>query len=103
MLLSVSKLNKSYGEVEALREIALEVAEGEFVSIVGPSGCGKSTLMRCMAGLEPISSGRLTLRLQPVVRPPGQPLRGTSTKTTNCSPRSMKAPPRKNRRNSSKK
>ena len=40
------------GEVEALRSVSFDVAEGEFVSIVGPSGCGKSTLLGVLAGLE---------------------------------------------------
>ena len=66
MLLSVTKLNKSYGDVEALREIALEVDEGEFVSIVGPSGCGKSTLMEIVGGLVEPSSGEMTIAGNPV-------------------------------------
>lgn len=47
------------GPVEALRDINLEVGEGEFVALVGPSGCGKSTLMRAIAGLRPVTSGRI--------------------------------------------
>lgn len=46
--------------VQALGEITLDLAAGEFVSIVGPSGCGKSTLLRIIAGLTPASSGRCT-------------------------------------------
>ena len=47
------------GEVEALRDISFDIAEGEFVSIVGPSGCGKSTLLSVIAGLEPPSAGKV--------------------------------------------
>ncbi len=47
------------GPVEALRDISLAVHEGEFVALVGPSGCGKSTLMRAIAGLRPVTSGRI--------------------------------------------
>lgn len=72
--LDAEGLNKIYrsarSPVHALKDVNLNVHEGEFVCIVGPSGCGKSTLMRCMAGLEPISSGRLTMRSTPIERPP---------------------------------
>lgn len=50
------------GEVEALRRVSFDVAEGEFVSIVGPSGCGKSTLLGVLAGLETLDGGAVTLR-----------------------------------------
>ncbi|MDT8855484.1 sn-glycerol-3-phosphate ABC transporter ATP-binding protein UgpC [Paracoccaceae bacterium Fryx2] len=53
----LSGVNKFYGAQQALFDIDLEVANGEFVVFVGPSGCGKSTLLRCIAGLEPISGG----------------------------------------------
>ena len=55
------------GEVEALRDVSFDVAEGEFCSIVGPSGCGKSTLLSALAGLEPLSSSVLTLDDEPVL------------------------------------
>ena len=45
------------GEVEALRDVSLDVEEGEFCSIVGPSGCGKSTLLSVLAGLETLTGG----------------------------------------------
>ena len=49
------------GEVEALRSVSFDVAEGEFVSIVGPSGCGKSTLLGVLAGLETLDGGTVEL------------------------------------------
>ena len=49
------------GEVEAIRDISFSVSEGEFISIVGPSGCGKSTLLSAVAGITPLSSGKILL------------------------------------------
>jgi putative spermidine/putrescine transport system ATP-binding protein len=58
--LSVQSLTKSYGgAAAAVRGIDMEVADGEFVSILGPSGCGKTTTLRCIAGLENPNSGRI--------------------------------------------
>ena len=54
-------LCKSYGGLEILKGIDLDIAGGEFVVFVGPSGCGKSTLLRCIAGLEEITVGQLTI------------------------------------------
>jgi len=52
---------KSYGETDVIREVSLQVRDGEFMVFVGPSGCGKSTMLRMVAGLEPISSGDLLI------------------------------------------
>ena len=57
------------GPVEALREISLDIGEGEFVALVGPSGCGKSTLMRIIAGLRPVTSGAVEVDGVPVAGP----------------------------------
>ena len=57
--LTLKKVNKSFGKVHVLKDIDLEVQEGEFVVFVGPSGCGKSTLLRVIAGLEDASSGEI--------------------------------------------
>ena len=54
---TLEKLVKRYGPVEAVRAIDLEIFDGEFVALVGPSGCGKSTTLRMIAGLEEISGG----------------------------------------------
>ena len=57
----IEKLCKSYGPVEVLKDVDLTVKDGSFVVLVGPSGCGKSTLLRSIAGLEPVSSGNMTI------------------------------------------
>lgn len=54
---TVSNLNKSYGNVEVLHQLDLNVADGKFVVLLGPSGCGKSTLLRMIAGLESVTGG----------------------------------------------
>jgi NitT/TauT family transport system ATP-binding protein len=55
--------------VTALSDINLTVQQGEFIAILGPSGCGKSTLLELAAGLEPLSSGRITLDGKTVTGP----------------------------------
>ena len=54
-------VQKAYGDVQVLRDIDLEVRDGEFMVFVGPSGCGKSTLLRTIAGLEDITGGTLKI------------------------------------------
>ncbi|WP_174804498.1 ABC transporter ATP-binding protein [Martelella limonii] len=55
----IKNLNKHYGRFHALKDINLQLREGEFVVMVGPSGCGKSTLLRTIAGLEDASDGEI--------------------------------------------
>ncbi len=50
-MIAISKVTKHFDEVQALAEVNLDIATGEFISIVGPSGCGKSTLLRIIADL----------------------------------------------------
>ncbi len=52
---------KAYGDVQVLRDIDLDIQQGELIVFVGPSGCGKSTLLRMIAGLERITGGTLTI------------------------------------------
>ncbi|TQS72843.1 sn-glycerol-3-phosphate ABC transporter ATP-binding protein UgpC [Rhodobacteraceae bacterium] len=59
--LQLNNVGKSYGDVNVLKDINLEIKAGELIVFVGPSGCGKSTLLRMIAGLEKISGGVLTI------------------------------------------
>jgi ABC-type polar amino acid transport system ATPase subunit len=59
-------VNKFFGGFQALKDVDLEVEEGEVVCVIGPSGSGKSTLLRCINALEPISSGELVVDGFPV-------------------------------------
>ena len=54
-------VTKRFGEEVAVREVSLEIREGEFFALLGPSGCGKTTLMRLLAGFETPDAGRVTL------------------------------------------
>jgi len=59
--LKLSDIAKSYGSVDVLKNINLDIEKGELIVFVGPSGCGKSTLLRMIAGLEKISGGTLEI------------------------------------------
>ncbi len=54
-------VSKRYGDVTVIPDFSLSIAAGEFIALLGPSGCGKSTLLRMLAGLDPVSSGRITI------------------------------------------
>jgi spermidine/putrescine transport system ATP-binding protein len=54
-------LSKRFGDVEAVKELSLEIREGEFFSLLGPSGCGKTTTLRLVAGFEEPTTGRILL------------------------------------------
>lgn len=58
---TIRELRKSYGKIEVIHGLNLDIEESEFVALVGPSGCGKSTLLRMIAGLEPINSGTIAI------------------------------------------
>jgi NitT/TauT family transport system ATP-binding protein len=73
-MLSIKNLKKVYqvadGEIEAIRDITFDVADGELICVVGPSGAGKTTLLKCIAGLLAPTAGSIELAGAPVTDPP---------------------------------
>jgi glutamine transport system ATP-binding protein len=61
MVISAKNLKKRYGQLEVLKDISVDVTEGEVLCIIGPSGSGKSTFLRCLNGLEEIQAGSITI------------------------------------------
>ena len=57
----IKHLVKRYGKVEAVGDVSLQIADGEFLVLLGPSGCGKSTILRAVAGLEDADSGEIVI------------------------------------------
>lgn len=75
-LISLRDVAKTYRStdglpIHALSAVSLEIAEGEFVSVVGPSGCGKSTLLKIVTGLHAPTSGTIVLDGKPIAGPQG--------------------------------
>ncbi|GLZ34648.1 ABC transporter ATP-binding protein [Lentzea sp. NBRC 105346] len=59
--LHIDKVQRAFGDTVALRGMDLTIKGGEFVALLGPSGCGKSTALNCLAGLLPLTGGRITM------------------------------------------
>ena len=60
--IEVKDLTLNFGAVSVLKNMNLNVEEGEFVVLLGPSGCGKSTLLNCLAGLLDITDGQICIK-----------------------------------------
>src|SRR6266851_3575330 len=65
----ITDLSKRFGSFTALDTINVDIAHGEFFTIVGPSGCGKTTLLRILAGLENLTSGSIEIETPDSQRP----------------------------------
>jgi putative spermidine/putrescine transport system ATP-binding protein len=59
--IELRNLQKSFGQTQVVRDFSLDIAQGEFVSLLGPSGCGKTTVLRMVAGFEPPSGGEIVI------------------------------------------
>ncbi len=68
-LVSIKDVHKSFGELEVLKGVSLDIMQGEVICIIGPSGSGKSTLIRCVNALNTINSGSITVEGQEVHDP----------------------------------
>ena len=58
-ILQLKNIRKNFGAFEAIKDISLDIEEGEFLTIVGPSGSGKTTLIRLMVGMDEPSRGEI--------------------------------------------
>jgi ABC-type polar amino acid transport system ATPase subunit len=67
-MVSVRRLNKRFGSLQVIRDVSLEIGQGEAVVVIGPSGSGKSTLLRCLIGLETPDAGEVDIDGQPFIR-----------------------------------
>ena len=64
--ITLQNIRKSFGPVEVVRDLSLEIRDGEFLTLLGPSGCGKSTLLRMIAGLDDPTAGSIAFDGKPV-------------------------------------
>jgi branched-chain amino acid transport system ATP-binding protein len=70
MILEVKNLSVAYGPIRAVRDVTINVAEGELVSVVGPNGAGKSSLLRCLSGIVRSAGGEVVFAGATITRAP---------------------------------
>ena len=66
-VISAKNIVKSFGKLEVIKDVSMELQEGEVVAIIGPSGSGKSTFLRSLINLETVDNGSITIDGQTVV------------------------------------
>lgn len=64
--IELQQLSKQFGDVSVIRDLSLDIKDGEFIVVVGPSGCGKSTVLRLIAGLESPTKGQIKMNGSPI-------------------------------------
>ncbi len=64
--LTLSNVTKTFGDFDAVKDVSIDVRDGEFLAVLGPSGCGKTTLLRLVAGFERVSDGQIRIGGQTV-------------------------------------
>lgn len=74
-MIKIEQLTKSYGQLDVLKGISVEIGKGEVVAIIGPSGSGKSTLLRCINLLEVPTSGSITINGEEITSPKADVMR----------------------------
>ena len=84
--LRIRDLHKSFGRLEVLRGIDLDVAEHEVICLIGASGSGKSTLLRCLNLLEPVNGGSIVVHGTGLTRTGCDEASASSSRRSTCSP-----------------
>ncbi len=64
--LTLANVTKTFGDFDAVKDVSIDVRDGEFLAVLGPSGCGKTTMLRLVAGFEKVTAGEIRIGAQPV-------------------------------------